>query len=382
MNLNDVLNQLADDTDPRTLPEPAEVRRVGDHLRVKARRWAAAVGVAALVLGAGIVAAVERVDSSAPQPANGIDGWSVTRTLHVPDNGSMFYGDGSLWVVNQANRELTDDGVPAGELYQIDPTSGEVLDRVPEAIGGYASVGAGYVWLYTAVLGTTTRVSLSDHDVTRIDHYHPPRGPSGFAVVGDNVWVAYNEVGNLVRLDPDTGDIVQTVHVGSDAMGNSPQRPVTDGESVWVSTDNGRILRFDGATGKRLSWLQLPAKEVRIVGLDADRRRMYAVDGHDKSLWELKMDEEVAWTGRQLPLSQDVNRGFVAAVAVGDDAIWVAAMYPDELLRIDPDSFKVTGRMPLTGVDHESNTPVNLAYADHTLWVRTEDTVLELQPDE
>jgi hypothetical protein len=52
----------------------------------------------------------------------------------------------ALWVIDNKDTKLTPDGTaPAGEMYQIDPGSGDVLDRLPGAVGGWQSVGAGAI---------------------------------------------------------------------------------------------------------------------------------------------------------------------------------------------------------------------------------------------
>ena len=377
MNLADMLNRMADETVVPPMPEPAVILRGGDRLRARARRRVV-VGAAALAMVAvAAVATMNRVaDRSTPQPAHRIDGWSVTRTIDAPGNGIIVYADDSLWVVDGRNGQLTEDGVLAGEMYQIDPATGGVLDRIPAAVGGWVSVGAGCLWMSSVTASLLNRVDMASHEVTRISR--PPE-PDGSAFAAGSVWVAYNAAGDLVRLDPGSGQVTKTIHVGEDYKGDSPSVPISDGESVWVSTDNGELLRYDGATGKRLSWMQLPYKQLRLLGLDPSRRTLYAKESSGKTLLEIDADGRVAWEGRELRFSPIQNRSFVGDVAVGDDAIWVATTYPDELLRVDPVTFKVTGRMPLTGIDHESNVPVDIEVGNDTLWVRTKDQVLALQ---
>jgi hypothetical protein len=154
---------------------------------------------------------------------------------------------------------------------------------------------------------------------------------------------------------------------------------MTDGKIVWASTRDGIVWRIDGATGERLSLLQLPVRDPRLVGIDPSRHTLYASSGN--RLLEIDADQRgTDWAGRELRLGQTADRSVLAGLAVGPDALWAATLTPDQLLRIDPDTFTITGRMPLVGVDHESNVEVGLASGGGAIWVRIKGKVLELSP--
>ena len=139
--------------------------------------------------------------------------------------------------------------------------------------------------------------------------------------------------------------------------------------------------RIDGATGERLSLLQLPTRDPRLVGIDPSRHTLYATSFGGNSLLEIDaVRRGPDWAGRELRLGQRADRRPLSGLAVGPDSLWAATLDPDELLRIDPDSFTITGRMPLVGVDHESNVEVDLATGGGATWVRIKDKVLELSP--
>jgi len=382
VNLADLLNRLADDTAVPPLPEPAEILRAGDRRRVRARRRVAVAAAAVAVLAVGTTAAITRFDDrSAPQSAHRIDGWRITRTIEVPGNGGTFYGDRSLWVVDNKNGELTDDGTaPAGELYQIDPESGDVLDRVPGAVGGWPSVGAGAIWLSDVGLEMLTRVDLASHQVTRIAIHDPKQHPQGSAVAEGNLWVN-NGSGDLLQMDPQTYRVRQTIHLGEYVNGEAPRSIITDGHSLWVSNDNGLVLRFDGTTGARLSRLQLPLREVLFDGIDTSRHVVYAHARRGNSVAEIDLDQRgTDWDGREVSLSANVD-SLLLGFSAGPDSLWAATSNPDQLMRIDPDTFEITERMSLPGMNHESNVPVALTAGGGAIWIRIQDKVLQLEQD-
>ena len=385
MTLGDVMNQLADETiAARAMPEPGQVRHTGDRLRQRSHRRAALAVAAAVVAVLAAAAIIYPAPQHSAQPIGPIDGWRVTRTLHVPGSGGIVYAADALWVIDNKNTELTADGTaPAGEMYQIDPGSGDVLDRLSGAVGGWQSVGAGAIWLSTAAgdLNVLTKVDLASHEVTRFSTSLPRQLPRGSAVAAGNLWVANMESGDLVRMDPRTHQVLQTIHLGESGNGGAPISLVTDGKIVWASTGDGIVWRIDGATGERLSLLQLPTRDPRLVGIDPSRHTLYATARGGKSVLEIDADQRgTDWAGRELRLGQSADRSLLAALAVGPDALWAATLNPDQLLRIDPDMFTITGRMPLVGVDHESNVEVDLASGGGATWVRIKGKVLELGP--
>ncbi|HEX6921368.1 MAG TPA: hypothetical protein VF314_14185 [Actinomycetes bacterium] len=378
------MNQIADEVaDIRALPDPGQVRRAGDRLRVRSRRRAvvAAAGVLAVVAAAALTHPVTRATH---EPIGPIDGWRVARSLDVPGSGTIVYADGALWVVDMKSGKLTADGsAPAGEMYQIDPDSGDVLDRLPGAVGGWASVGAGAIWLSTAAgdLNALTRVDLASHEVTRWSTSQPTQLPHGSGIAAGNLWVANSDSGDLIRMNPRTHQLLQTVHLGQSVKGESPTSLVTDGSSVWASTDDGVVWRVAGATGEKLSRLQLPIREARLVGIDPRRHTLYAASIRGNTLVEIDADQPgTDWHGRELSVSRAADEGMLLDVAIGPDSVWAATRNPDQLLRIDPETFRITDRMPLTGMDLESNVAVDLATGGGATWIRIKDKVLELRP--
>jgi hypothetical protein len=384
VNLAEQMNQLADAADLRLLPDAEDIRRTGDGIR-RRRRTRLSVGAAALaVLAVVATLAITSMPASrpAPQPAGTIDGWFLARTLTVPGTGATVTGAGSVWVVDMQRGELMQDGrTPAGSLYQVDPATGEVLDRVTGAVGGWPTIGGGAIWLCTAVgdLNLLTRVDLQTHDVTQLRTSSPAQLPHGTALAQRNLWAANWASGDLVRLDPTTGQARQTIHLGDGGSGQAPSNPMSDGHSVWVASHDGLVTRFDGATGTKTSQLQLPAFDVALTGIDPARHVLYAQSR--ATIYEISTTpgrrEELARELDVTPHRVDVT---IAGSALGTGALWVATLNPDELLRIDPTTLHVTGRMPLTGIDHGSNVPVALAAADRSVWVRLPGKVLQLSP--
>jgi len=383
VNLAELMNELADDVDTRALPEPEQVRGLGDRLRRRRRgRLAAGAAALAVAVAATAVAVTGGNLRSAPEPTGPVTGWRVVRSVEVPGSGSAIVGDGSLWVVNMAAHRLTEDGAaPAGDLYQLDPGSGDILDRIPGGVGGWPSVGGGAVWLMTAAgeLNVLTRVDLATHEVTRTKTTHPPTLPRGVAVVGNTLWVASYDTSELILMDTDTLAVRRRIHLDRGSLGPAgPISAVTDGTSVWVSDNKGAVTRFDAATETQTSRLQLPASDVRLDGIDA-QGVLYADNG--SAIFKIMTGEGDTPDefGEELHVTSEA-KSKLTGVAVSPNAIWVATLNPDQLLRVDPTTLEVTARTALAGLNHRSNVPVAIAATDDAVWVRVDGKVVEVAP--
>jgi sugar lactone lactonase YvrE len=381
VNLGDRMNQLADDVDLSLMPEAGDIRRLGDGYRQQSRQRRRRVGLATVAAGIAVVATVTAVvraeDRSNIQPAGPLG--LQARTFTIPNAGSIVYAQGSVWVVDEHDRELDVNQAPAGELYQIDPDTGGVLDRIPEGVGGWPSTGGGAIWLCTAAgdLNVLTRVDLATHQVSRHATDDPPSLPHGSTFAAGVQWVADKEHGDLLRVDPATGRVLSRIHIGSDKNDASPNVPVTDRHTVWVSTASGEVVGVDPATGRIASRLQLPVHNAFVMTKSGPV--LYAVVGVD--LYEIKVGaHHHATLGRELVLDDVTSRSSVAAMTSGLGYVWAIQLDPDLLLKIDPVTFHVIGSRPVTGIDHQAGTGVTMTTGSGALWIRTHDRLLELVP--
>jgi len=93
VNLNELLNQLADDADVATMPGPVEIRRAGDGRRARSRRRRALIGAAAaaalVAVGAGAVQ-LTRADEDKVEPAPPV---LPDRVTYINDDGISFVAD-------------------------------------------------------------------------------------------------------------------------------------------------------------------------------------------------------------------------------------------------------------------------------------------------
>ena len=133
------------------------------------------------------------------------------------------YGLESLWIVNRA----------ANAIVRIDPVTNQNLGdlstgRAPRAI----AIGPRTLWIANFDDDTVTRITIPERSGAPV--IAPPfavgDGPVDVAVGEDGVWVASKHDRAVTRLDPETGEIVATIELGSE-----PQRVAAGGGAVWVS---------------------------------------------------------------------------------------------------------------------------------------------------
>jgi DNA-binding beta-propeller fold protein YncE len=128
-------------------------------------------------------------------------------------------------------------------LSVLDPDTGQVLERyaLPHVPSALLWVDP-YLWTANAIAGTVTKVSPDGHveSDTAIGE-----GPLALAFDGSSVWVANKEGKSLVRMDPSSSQVVDTIDLEGE-----PLAIVFDGRLLWVAIgDLGQVLQIDPQTG-------------------------------------------------------------------------------------------------------------------------------------
>jgi YVTN family beta-propeller protein len=151
--------------------------------------------------------------------------------------GGMTSGFNSLWVAS----------CKWNQLVRIDPETRVVIAKIDAPIVGYESTLAeaeGSIWVMTDTVGTLLRVDPKSNSVEDSIQVRP----NSFGVVGGfgAVWVSNtgpydSKDGSVQRIDPITGRIVATIPVGPSPLF------LTAGEgSVWVvNQGDGTVSRID-----------------------------------------------------------------------------------------------------------------------------------------
>lgn len=346
----------------------------------------------------GACSAAPRSDVS-PSPAHGAPGSTapiasgarVIATIQVPTGGPVGVGAGSVWVIDRGLGDTPDPAKAA--LLQVDPVTGEIVRRIDGVIGAAIAVTDNAIWVASARTDRLIRISVGGFSMTSIETGPTPAGadednyPYAVAATADGIWVANHHAGTIARIDPVT--LTSDLLVGwGEAGGGGPAHLATDGSTIWVTASrSSEVTEIDSSTGQ-ITYQTSVEPAGACGGLDVTGDAVWVASGYDKpfSCW----DTEHQGLSRIDRATGEVQRIDVGArpadVRVAFGSVWVLTDDPTTaLLRLDPATYQVIGRLPLEMRPDYSNP---LAIGFEAIWVRliapdgdADGTLLRIQPE-
>lgn len=355
-------------------------------------RLATRLGIALVVwvsAGCASVVAPPPNASGTPSPTVVPAGAHTVFSAPVPTSGTVGVGGGAVWVVDRQGMDAADPDKAA--LVRIDPATGKITARVPGVFGASIAATDDGVWVASAATDRLIRVSLDGKRVTAITTAPASMGddvyPYGVMATADGIWVANHHSGTIGRIDPRTNALVASVRWGEPG-GGGPTHLAANGGRVWVtSVRTMDLAEIDPATNEIVSRIDL-APMGACGGVVADAKSVWVASGFDRPF--------PCWQPGHVGLSRvDRTSGVVtridvgarpADVRVGFGSVWVLTDAPTtELLRLDPATNRIVGRLPLPMRPDYANP---LAIGLDALWVRlivedgsADGAVLKIQPD-
>lgn len=139
-----------------------------------------------------------------------------------PEFSDVGFAFGSLWLVNRT----------ANSVIEVEPGSGQKLGELTVGRGPAAlAVGPDSLWIVNFDDDTLTRITISEPGQTPTLTTVPVGdGPVDVAVGEGGVWVITQLDRTVVRIDPETNEVVATIDVGND-----PQGVAAGAGAVWVT---------------------------------------------------------------------------------------------------------------------------------------------------
>jgi serine/threonine-protein kinase len=217
--------------------------------------------------------------------------------------------------------------VPAGSLAMIDPETGDASNPIP-GVRGLArwddvypnlAIGEGGVWLHGWPDGESPLLQHFDEETGELVELlqialEPGLGGAladfGLAVGSQTVWFSGGQPATRVsRINPATHEPLEPVSIDSGSVTDI----VLGGGRLWVGSDDGTLTAFDPLTGRRREGFEI--------------------------------------------------HGTPDALAYGNGSVWALDFLEEEVIRIDPSSDEVIGRVPLAG------NPSHIAAGDGGVWV-------------
>jgi len=169
---------------------------------------------------------------------NSLDGtvsWidpKVNRVVQTIDVGNgplgIVYAGGSVWVANTGDDTIT----------QIDASSGRPRKPLPIAATELA-FGAGALWASERASNQVVRIDPTTGNL--VQSITVGNGPSGIAFGHGAAWVANTLDGTVSRIDQETNSQAAVIPIG-----NGPTALAVDARGVWVSNEfGGTLVRID-----------------------------------------------------------------------------------------------------------------------------------------
>ncbi|HEX5164369.1 MAG TPA: hypothetical protein VFV93_03145 [Thermomicrobiales bacterium] len=365
--------------DAPSVPHPPE-----PFIVFQRRRWAsevlrAAAALLAFLVVGGLLTLLlrgeqERSAGLGPE-ATGVATSTITSTP-TPPSVSIPVGERPVGIAAGAGAVWITDTVD-GLLRRIDPASNQVVATIeiqPPADPNDLRVGAGMlvavggdrVWVtrYDTTNAVTPRVALLQIDpaTNEIVSIAPLDGaPLGLAADADHAWIAANQRlyqfdgdgvepvttippvdgvcacgagfsvgwdgtsnGELVHIDPATGQTIATIDIGIDAVSivNSP-------DAVWVlSADGGQIVRIDPAGNQVVAHVDIGAP---VLAIAWDQGSLWALE---TSGLIAQFDPGTSQVVRQLDFGMQPSTS--AQLAAGDGSLWVNDTEQHIIIRVNP----------------------------------------------
>jgi YVTN family beta-propeller protein len=251
----------------------------------------------------------------------------------------------------------------------IDPATNEIVDQVQVGIRpGPVAVEGGTAWVGNLDDRTLTKIDVKQRTSSGtfpLDN----RTPTGIAVGAGSVWIAHGAVGKLAQVDPQFGQVAETIDIAGEAV-NASSAAVTVGEgSVWAVFADSTVARVDPAA-------------VTVVGRTFAGSAPAGVVVHSGYVWVVNTESATAQryqpsTFEEGALGTPTSVGQrPTAIAAGEGAVWVANTGSDTVTRIDP------GTPPTTEPIRVGDGPAAVAVGAGAVWVANagDGTVSRIDP--
>ena len=242
--------------------------------------------------------------------------------------------------------------LPQRSLVRFDPSTDERI-RIPvgEALTSVAT-GEGSVWVVSNADRRLYRIDPSTSKATT--HVDLDGRPNEVSVGEGAVWVTTST--DLFRIDPVSNDVTHRSRLGGcpEQEACTTDVVVTDG-SVWaIHYDSRRLTEFDPARDNEIRRFRLEAPPVALAA--GDGAVWILLDGLEPTVVRIDTSSGLmsshtlpAGSAQTRCLDRDVGLAYAAelcgAIAVGERSVWVATtgLFASELWRLDPATGRLVG---------------------------------------
>jgi DNA-binding SARP family transcriptional activator/DNA-binding beta-propeller fold protein YncE len=218
------------------------------------------------------------------------------------------------------------------------------------------------VWVANADDGTVLRIDPESYEV--VETIGLGADVNSVAVGFGSVWVAGGNAETVFRIDPDENAVVATLRFGkADPLRPDPVFFVAAGQdAVWI-TQGRSILRVDPATNDLTKTVPLPSPPAHL-----------AAGGGN--VWVPTLDERLVrvdeGTGTISAVTELASAAFSPSYGAGGLWLIVRTETP-QVSKLDPSTLAQTASIPL-GSERFEDFPVALATANNVVWTAVHGT--------
>jgi len=222
-------------------------------------------------------------------------------------------GKSSSWV------EVTKESVwVASEspnvVHRIDPRSNKEVATVALPGNACAGLTSGFGHLWVPLCGTAPSLAAVDLKTNRISSVlklGPPRPEGGIAASKDSLWIVTDEKGALVRIDPASESVRQTVQVPPESY-----NPIYFQNRIWVTHPKGsEVTVVDARDGRIVATVRTGAGP---RFLTSDAVSVWTLNGGDNTVSQI--DGKSLKVVKSIPLNVEARGGDIKS---GQGFVWV-----------------------------------------------------------
>lgn len=270
------------------------------------------------------------------------------------------FGAGSLWIVDYGDYRCDDTpGIASCStprkvfLKRVEPKSREVLASIPlrNTEGVDVAFGAGAVWIAYEdfVQPSRSAVLRLDPGTNRITHSIPLKPNLSISFGDGAVWTASYH-GAVTRIDPQTNEVTDTFDLGHDGI-----YEIDAGEgSVWVTSsgdsrhpERNALLRLDPETGEVVARIPVAPTAAEggaaSVAVDEEARAVWVTSNNGKLL---RVNPETNEATEELALGD-----YAYGIEIGDGSVYsqveLGTLRPGwttGIAQVDKGSNEISGR--------------------------------------
>jgi len=221
--------------------------------------------------------------------------------------------------------------------------------------------------------------------------------PCFVAEAGGRVWVTAFDGNELLEIDPDTNEVIDTFR-----MPGGPCGMVERDGVLWIETPNAnRLVLFDPRRGRVIDRMRVPggvfglqstptglwgvAGQGQVVQIDPDSRTIVGRVNIEGPLGGLAVEGDQIWTvtGRNAIVRIDPRTHAIAdqivpdsfepeGLAIGKNYLWVSSSFEGNILRVDLRTKKERDRLPV------GDSLFGGVVIGDTYWVAGNNTIYEV----